>query len=180
MALSASAQSFVPKTESKSENKPKEKAPLKSSLSVDVPEFVPNTDKNNQAKEGNKEVDKNIIKKQISKDSNRIITRNDKNEKKTQNQRNILPKQAFNPRHDVNWAQSKDIKEMSELFSARHDKNWFNHIPTKSKHKDSLRKSDSVNVYVSEHKDNHHKELLQTYSIGVSAQSKKHVQNKVG
>ncbi|XP_066917387.1 selenocysteine insertion sequence-binding protein 2-like [Clytia hemisphaerica] len=179
MALSASAQTFFPKTDSKSENKPKEKAPLKSSLSVDVPEFVPNTEKNIQPKEGNQEVNKNIIKKQISKkDSNRIANRNDGNEKKTQNQRNILEKQSFNPRHDINWAQSKDIKEMSDLFSARHDKNWFNHIPAKSKQKDSLRKSDSVNVYASENKDNHHKELLQTYSIGVSAQSKKRVQNK--
>ena len=191
MSLSVNAKAFVPHVE----DKQIKKKPLHSSLSVDVPEFVPNnpkkedkvykksnpsetsevaiskqTFKNDSKKKEvideklNPEIYKAAVKKQVSKRNSKNLSYNAP-EKKHTNKVLGLSK-SFNPRHDVNWAQSDGINKIKESYNARHDKNWYNCVPSKAKQNNLLQKSDSVNW--EESGSNRHKELLQTYSIGVS------------
>ena len=197
MSLSVTAKAFVPQVDDKQINK--------KSLSVDVPEFIPNNLKENDIRhdvanpttssinkvslskqastKGNKKKDKiddklntevynaatAIRKKQLSKSNSRNLSNNGTEQKHNGN-KVLGPSKSFNPRHDLNWAQSDGINKIKESYNARHDKNWYNCVPSKGKQNNLLQKSDSVN-WEKTGGGNHHKELLQTYSTGVSLNS---------
>lgn len=191
MSLSVKAKTFVPKEDDETKI---QKKSLHSTLSVDVAEFVPNISQK-QDSNVNDEINraslsirkqisgKNLKKKEILEEklqeSNQIYLKKQISKKDSRNlnlqhdkkENNILRQtKSFNPRHDVNWAQSENIDKIKESYNARHDTNWYNCVPSKVKHKNLLQKSDSVNW---EKCSNHHKEVLQTYSIGVSFNSKR-------
>jgi len=166
MSLSIDAKEFVPLIEN--EKKP----PLKASLSVDVPEFVP---KSHNIEKGDSKVlnNKQKAKKKLS---NSIS----KNSKSTEENRATGSDsfKNFNPREDVNWAKTTSFENLSGDYSVRHDKNWFNCVPSKSKLKEKLKRSDSCNV--NPRKENYHQKekLLQTYSTGVSEQAQRKFQQR--
>lgn len=188
MSLSVTAKAFVPQVEDKPINK--------KALSVDVPEFIPNIFKKNdrndvvsnptvtskislskQASTKEKFDDKpnpevhnsSVRKKQLSKSNSKSLSCNNTAEKKHYTNKVLGPSKSFNPRHDLNWAQSDGINKIKESYNARHDKNWYNCVPSKGKQNNLLQKSDSVNWEKTG--GNHHKEILQTYSTGVSPNS---------
>ena len=166
MSLSIDAKEFVPNFENE-----KKKSPLKVSLSVDVPEFIPKN-QNIEKDQDSKALNNNIkVKKKLSKS----VSKNSKSTDESKSIGNGTTKN-FNPR-DVNWANTTSFENLSGDYSVRHDKNWFNCVPSKSKLKENLKRSDSCNVSNSRKENHHQKEkLLQTYSIGVSEQAQRKLQ----
>ena len=163
-SLSVSAKEFIPTGQSNTS---------KSYLSVDVPEFVPKTKGRSKNNEVNRSNDTRA-EGRFSKSSNKIS----KKEKSTHDNKSDS---CFNPRHDRGWAVGDGSNLEVKELSARHDRDWFHTHEKQSGEKESLRKSDSYHVTLSQRSISlrtkaERKKLVQTFSLGYLKRERKPLQ----
>lgn len=200
-SLSVTAKEFVP-------NPSNDHKKLRSSLSADVPEFVPRIEKVAQARSNNATAvikKKSNLKPTISSREEKTSSKPDDTNDKEKNKKEELQeknkhklahkksKEHFNPRHDTDWAKDSG-KFSAESLSPRHDHGWFHRDTSdviKKEPVDSvrkqvlLRKSDSYNISLSQKSISlrtkaERKKLVQTFSLEYAKQERKSVTAKVG